>query len=199
MPGALVVPMPVLVERVNLHWPLSVSVWLGDQGKYPVGVAEKGVWGRQELMLEEAQEWRAPWPYLCPPWSLSTAQGLLSAYGALLPPRSRCLPMELIHRWWWQILRRETNAEERLGYHPLLGGRLAPGQVRPGCPHSWASSNPGFNLPQTCFPATSGGPVFDTQPHIDQHPSASEGFHAQQGPALGQPGHWACHPLTMSG
>ena len=180
---------------------MSVNVWPGDQGKDPAGVAGKGIWGRQELMLEDAQEWRAPWPYLCSPWSLSTAQESLSAYGGFLPPRSRCLPTESIHQWWWQIHSRETNTEERPGYCPLLGGRLAPGQavVRPGCPRSWASSNAGFSLPQTCFPATPGGPFLDTQPHIDQHPSASEGFHTQQGPALGQPGHWACHPATMSG
>ena len=84
MPGALVVPLLVLVERVNLHWPWDVSQCAArGQGKDPAGVAGKGVWEKLELMLEDTQEWRAPWPYLCPPWSHSATLESLPALGAI--------------------------------------------------------------------------------------------------------------------
>ena len=68
MPGALVAPLLVLVEHVNLHWPSCVSQHVaGCQIKGPAGVAGKGVQGSLEPMLEDAQEQRAP--------SLTTATG----------------------------------------------------------------------------------------------------------------------------
>ena len=64
MPGALVAPLLVLVEHVNLHWPSCVSQHVaGCQIKGPAGVAGKGVQGSLEPMLEDAPSilaWRIP-------------------------------------------------------------------------------------------------------------------------------------------
>jgi len=44
------------------------------QGKSSAGVAWKGGWRRLEPMLEDAQEWIAPWPLPCcgAPWGRGT-------------------------------------------------------------------------------------------------------------------------------
>ena len=61
----------------------------------------------------------------------------------------------------------------------------------------WASSNISSNLTQ--LPSQSlQGLCLNLWPHIDQHPMASEGLNTQQGPALGQSGHQACCPATLS-
>ena len=52
VPGALAVPLFVLVDHVNLHWQSGVSQRAASgQGKGPAGVAGSGVWGRLEPML----------------------------------------------------------------------------------------------------------------------------------------------------
>ena len=122
MHGALAVPLLVLLECLNHHWPSSVSVQSGERGKGDAGMAGKWVGGRLEPMLEDAQEQRHPSCHWllganllprshCPPWSWCTAQELLSTAGADVPPRSSCLlwsqsatkewtvPRPL-HSWW---------------------------------------------------------------------------------------------------
>ena len=89
MPSALVVPLLVLVERVNLHWPLCVSQHVARcQGKGPAGVARKGVQGSLEPMLKDAQEQRAP--------SLTAATGCT---GADQPLMSHSPPWRQTCRW----------------------------------------------------------------------------------------------------
>ena len=57
MRDALVVPLVVLTEHVNFHWPLGVGQCeAGHRGHDPAGVAGKGIWGR----VQDVQEWRAP-------------------------------------------------------------------------------------------------------------------------------------------
>ena len=53
MPGALTVPLLVLVEYLNLHWLSGVGQHAArGWGKGRAGVAGKGVRGRLELMLD---------------------------------------------------------------------------------------------------------------------------------------------------
>ena len=82
MPGALAVPLLVFIECLNLPWPLSVSQRVvRARGKGPAIMVGKRFQGRLELMLEDVQEQRAPWPYCCcwPLWSWSGAIGLCEA------------------------------------------------------------------------------------------------------------------------
>ena len=65
MPAALAVPLLVLVEHLNLHWPLGVGQPVSRaRGKGPAGVAGKGVPGRLGLMLGDAQERSALQPLI---------------------------------------------------------------------------------------------------------------------------------------
>ena len=53
------------------------------------------------------------------------------------------------------------------------------------------------------FPGPSSQPLqqglcLNPQPHVDQHPTASEDLYTQWWLAVGQPGHQACHPDTLS-
>ena len=65
-------------------------------------------------------------------------------------------------------------------------------------PCSWASSNISSNLTQLPSQSLQQGLCLNLWPHIDQHPMASEGLNTQQGLALGQSGHQACCPATLS-
>ena len=62
---------------------------------------------------------------------------------------------------------------------------------------SWVSSKIGSSLPWIYSPATPAGPLPRHPAHVDWHLMAS-GLYAQQGPAVEQLGHWACHPATLS-
>ena len=82
MAGALAVPLLVFIECLNLPWPLSVSQCVvRARSKGPAIMAGKRFQGRLELMLEDVQEQRAPWPHCCcwPLWSWSGAIGLCEA------------------------------------------------------------------------------------------------------------------------
>ena len=63
---------------------------------------------------------------------------------------------------------------------------------------SRASSKIGSSLPWIHSPATSAGPLPQHPAGVDWHLMASEGLCAQQGPAVEQLGHRACHPATLS-
>ena len=64
MPGALVVPLLVITECINLHWLLGVDQHVaGGWGKGPAGVAGRRVRGRLEPMLECVGGWLA---HCCP-------------------------------------------------------------------------------------------------------------------------------------
>ena len=67
MPGALAVPLLILVECLNLRWPLGVGQHAARcRRKGPAGVAGKRVCGRLELMLYHVQEQRALPSQHCP-------------------------------------------------------------------------------------------------------------------------------------
>ena len=68
-------PTAGLVDRINLHWLLGVDQHVAQgQGKSPARVAWKRGWRRLEPVLEDAQEWIAPWPLPCSgaPWGRGT-------------------------------------------------------------------------------------------------------------------------------
>ena len=99
MHGALAVPLFILLECLNCHWPSSVSVQSGERGKGNTGMAGKWVGGRLEPMLEDFQEQRHP--------SIMAATGCLEPtcypgatvhHGADAPLRSRCPLVELMCR-----------------------------------------------------------------------------------------------------
>ena len=63
---------------------------------------------------------------------------------------------------------------------------------------SWVSSNISSSLPQTLFPTTPAGPFTQLLAACYRLPVASEGLNTQRGPAAGQSGHQACHPVRFT-
>ena len=66
----------------------------------------------------------------------------------------------------------------------------------------WVRSAPGRTPPSApafcVFPSLwlQQGLCFCPVQHVDQQPTADEGLHTRWGPAVGQSGHWECHPAT---
>lgn len=85
----LVVPMLVLVERVNLHWPWDVSQCAArEQGKDPAGVAGKGGLGKAGADVGGHQEWRGTLALPLPTLEPFCHPGVAACPWAILPPRS---------------------------------------------------------------------------------------------------------------
>ena len=83
-------------------------------------------------------------------------------------------------------------------WRPIAPGRLQSSQQQQwgqGTLCSWASSNI-YSLPWNLFPAIIAGPL--PRSLITCWSTAREGLNTQWRPAVGQPGHQACHPATLS-
>ena len=141
MAGALVVPMPVLVERVNLHWPWDVSQcvaggsrkrpcwsgWEGDLGKTGADVGGcPGVEGTPALPLLTLEPIHCPGVAVCL-WRLSATKESMSAHG-VDPPVVVADPLQgdqhrgearILSTPGWQIGSRAGNGKARVP--PLLG------------------------------------------------------------------------------
>ena len=98
--------------------------------------------------------------------------------------------------------KRGARAQSAEGH---AGSRLSPcwpaAEARPGSPPLLGILQPWLQPSGDPLPSNSSRALAPRPPgqHIDRHPAACEGLHTKHGPAMGQPGHQACHPATWSG
>ena len=147
MPGALAIPLLVLVECLNLHWPSGVSQCVArGQGKDPAGVAGKGVWGRLEVMLDDVQHLGLTAAFDCPganpmlrshcqPWSQSSTQEPLVTWcWSSNTLATRCGELTHWKRPWcwerWQEEKEVTENEMVVWHHWFNGQTEKPGVLQ---------------------------------------------------------------------